>query len=119
MNGIVGTFTRNETRASVPGHDPVVLTHKTSFALAQQAVAAGTIVGYDVNNELDVYDPAAVTPLPIAGVIESDLPVEAVSALYVAHGTVDSTILATGVASPLAATEADLMALINVGIFPK
>lgn len=195
MNGQVGSFTRNEERAGVAGHGPVVLSGKfkandgiylTGMLLTRKAgelialvvaaaevietgdgntkaftgtlasfpVEPGTVVISDgveafaddglgnltgaaggtgaINYKTGAYsltfnanvvlatDVTADYVTAVDGINETQVDTSvAGSGLYVAHGTVDSTVLKIGKVNPAEPSAAVLMLLQAKGIYPK
>jgi len=196
INGQVGSFSRDEERAQVPGHDPVVLSGKLTAAdgvyptglvltrgvsgvliplaeaagevietgdgstkaftgnLAAHPVEPGTLVvtdgvetfaddgsgrlagsaggsgtinyrtgAYAVTFNANVVNAVEVTAgyvTAVDGVLDEETDTaHNASGLYVAHGTVDTTVLKVGKTAKAAPSAALLMLLQRKGIFPK
>jgi hypothetical protein len=196
INGQVGSFSRDEERAQVPGHDPVVLSGKLTAAdgvyptglvltrgvsgvliplaeaasevietgdgstkaftgnLAAYPVEPGTLVvadgvetfaddgsgrltgsaggsgtinyrtgAYAVTFNANVVNAVEVTAgyvTAVDGVLDEETDTaHNASGLYVAHGTVDTTVLKVGKTAKAAPSAALLMLLQRKGIFPK
>ena len=197
MNGIVGSFTRNEERAQTPGHTPVIQsgklkandgTYLTGMLLTRNAsgeLIPLTVVTAEVlatgNGATKVYSAITLVSVPVepgtfsatdtvetfaddgcgrlvgsaagtgtinyktgkvaltfnanvanltpvtaayttavAGVLDEETDTtKSGSGIYVAHGTVDSTVLKIGKTDPTAPVAATLLLLQAHGIYPK
>jgi len=196
INGQVGSISRDEERAQIPGHDPVILSGKlkandgiypTGLALTRNASAelvplaevtdevietgdgstkafTGTLASYPVEpgtlaitdgvetfaddgsgrltgsaggsgtinyrtgayavtfnaNVVNEVDVTADYVTAVDGVLDEQVDTAySASGLYVAHGTVDTTVLKVGKTAKAAPSAALLMLLQKKGIFPK
>lgn len=118
MNGKLQAISVDYASVATPSHSPVKKTVKA--AAAQGVLPSGMLAAHNGSGELIPYNRAGASPTNVLkGVLDKEIDTSVDdAAIEILHGTVNTELLKYSAAGS-AVTNADLVALEAIGVFPQ